>query len=438
MAFPLILAALGYGIYDRQRREAEMATAMSDPTRPFNEKLNAYINANPGELYRDDVQNMMKYGDEYMKRQTEERQALEADAYRTRMATLSEEEQNKLLRADPDTAARAGFEARSKALSALDIQEAKNREWDRQLGKTDEVNDENRLQDQTVTQQNAAYQAGLSRETNRQNTDYNNQSKYNFENAPQPTTTATGAPNPYAGLTPAQVKEVQKGEAEQIVKQQEAATAGAQSNEGLADLINAVAADDGSESSLNKMKSLRQQVAGPEVKALSGAGASQEEFDRIANNVYSIPGTFPGENSLWTKGLAAGGTAVGGLVGGAAGLLAGPGAVVGVPGGATIGAGLGGGIGAGIGNVLDARVITKSDSIDALERKYQANVKAGAPRNIRTEQAIAQARQTINATPIFRKSTGGPRRTGASPITGSPLSTTNIPSAAAQAEALIK
>lgn len=164
MALPILLAALGYGIYDRQKREAELEAELAKPDGTFMGKLDAYIKANPGELYRDDVQNMLRYGVAEQERERARVQEQTVNNFKEFYDAATPEEQAKLAKQKPDLL-KAVYPEVYANVQDTNKREADFADFSRELIAKDEDEDTDRIQAQQITQQNAAYSASLQRET---------------------------------------------------------------------------------------------------------------------------------------------------------------------------------------------------------------------------------------------------------------------------------
>lgn len=164
MAAPLLLAALGYGIYNKYQKEKVLEDAMKDPTKTFGQKLSAVLETNPEMRDWPMVQRMMESNNaveaQLMQEETTRKKALWDETFKQ----VPAQSQEAFLRANPEEAAAFAPE-RYKVLTAKDKDAADLKLWTDKAGITDQFTDENRIQQQVVTQQNAAYSAGLQRET---------------------------------------------------------------------------------------------------------------------------------------------------------------------------------------------------------------------------------------------------------------------------------
>lgn len=164
MAAPLLLAALGYGIYNKYQKEKVLEDAMKDPTKTFGQKLSAVLETNPEMRDWPMVQRMMVSNDaveaQLMQEETARKKALWDETFKQ----VPAQSQEAFLRANPEEAAAFAPE-RYKVLAAKDKDAADLKLWTDKAGITDQFNDENRIQDTAATMAEQANSAALQRQT---------------------------------------------------------------------------------------------------------------------------------------------------------------------------------------------------------------------------------------------------------------------------------
>lgn len=164
MAFPIALALLGYGIYNKKQKEAELQEALSDTTKTPAQRIDALIQANPMMAADPRIQAMqagIAKNDELVTAAEETRKKALWDETWKNVPAVSQEA---FIRANPEEAAKYAPE-RTKAIMEKDKNAADLKLWTDKAGITDKFGDENRIQDTAATMAEQANSAALQRQT---------------------------------------------------------------------------------------------------------------------------------------------------------------------------------------------------------------------------------------------------------------------------------